>query len=331
MEYYPFKFLGGHVDLGEETEVELVEGHFIKKANEVQLKYIKTGIELIGEGFLGDSLLKEQLRLIHEGKPIIEGNGNTKYVELERNDWEYLVVECRDNKRVQVDYDLQLTLLLSKLSNMRFIFDFSITPNQEFNNSSNYPFAPYNFGRSGEITDQFANEHAFIPFPKVSLTKRDITEIKDIFTLIKKFKRDDTQNEYLKKALLDIRNLPRLPYYSPLRYLFVFSIIECLLVNQNRPISKQLSSKIKYINNRYEEPLDISLYFTNNDTKIETLIEKLYSYRSDIAHGDFSDFDRELKVIGDNKKAYNFLYELLKKVVVYALKDPKLVKDLKDI
>lgn len=130
---------------------------------------------------------------------------------------------------------------------------------------------------------------------------------------------------------MDFRNIDQISESSPFYFLNLFSIIECLLVtnrNNSRSITHQLKTKFNLLNNRFSNYIDINTYFPGYS--FEIVIEKLYTYRSDIAHGDFSDFNNELQLILNKETATNFLFLLVKNLVKQSLVEPQLISDLKN-
>ena len=86
------------------------------------------------------------------------------------------------------------------------------------------------------------------------------------------------------------------------------------------------------INNRLETPIVVSNFFNGPDSlDLGTVIGKIYNYRSSIAHGDFLDFEKKLKIF--EKVTYYdvlmFLRIILKQTILFALKEPQLITDLK--
>jgi hypothetical protein len=57
----------------------------------------------------------------------------------------------------------------------------------------------------------------------------------------------------------------------------------------------------------------------------------LYQYRSDITHGNLPGFDGKLQEIKDTKILYEYLYDLVKKMILFFIENPELVNDLKTL
>ena len=109
-----------------------------------------------------------------------------------------------------------------------------------------------------------------------------------------------------------------IPQESPFRIVSIFSIIELLITTNpknvgEQSISRQLSNKIGFLYNNFFQNFSIDEYFKGSDSNsIYTIIDKLYSYRSDIAHGNIPKLEKELIIIQQNmENVLPFLNELL--------------------
>ena len=86
------------------------------------------------------------------------------------------------------------------------------------------------------------------------------------------------------------------------------------------------------LNNQFENPILVESYFKGPDTlTLGKVILTIYNYRSSIAHRDFLDFSEKLQILEAlrTENILNFVRTVLKKVIVYSLKNPKLIIDLK--
>lgn len=104
----------------------------------------------------------------------------------------------------------------------------------------------------------------------------------------------------------------------------------------------QLQRNLTFIHNRLSDGYSLGLNEFGK-MKAQTVISKLYSYRSTIAHGgtDTTDLDSLVKAHKANEAkpwaetgiqwAERFIRRLIKRVLVYALREPDIVLDLKGI
>ena len=165
---------------------------------------------------------------------------------------------------------------------------------------------------------------------------KDKIEIQKINLSLTAFELKSKDYEFVGKALDDFIALMDISINSPFKILGHFSILELLLTYRNNTshedsIYRQLQRKVSLLNNQFENKINFQKYFKGaNSNTIETIIGKLYKYRNNIAHGNNSDFKNELKLLKDKKNnILAFLRVLLKKILVYSIKNPRLIKDLK--
>ncbi len=65
------------------------------------------------------------------------------------------------------------------------------------------------------------------------------------------------------------------------------------------------------------------------DASEQKIWQKLYSYRSCLAHGKIPNFNKEFQILVDNRSILTFLKENIKELFKIALNDPEFVTDLK--
>ncbi len=163
------------------------------------------------------------------------------------------------------------------------------------------------------------------------LTQDLISTYSSVTDFFNKYPSDDTFPN-IKKALNDFISLNELSDDSPFKIVALFSILELLLTSKSdTSITKQLKSKINLVHNRMPEEIDISDFFNSqNPLRLDTAISKLYTYRSAIAHGNVSDFNKDLQILETNKSALSFLHNLTREVLAYSIREPKLISDLRE-
>ena len=141
----------------------------------------------------------------------------------------------------------------------------------------------------------------------------------------------------ISKALVDFVDIKDISERSSFKVLSYFSVLELLLTtyrprsSNDSSLSSQLRNKISLLNNQFKNKIDIKAYFKGSDTNtLETIIEKLYQYRNDIAHGNLSDFEKDLRILKNQKQMIiPFLHDLLKRILMFSLEQPQLISDLK--
>ncbi len=95
-------------------------------------------------------------------------------------------------------------------------------------------------------------------------------------------------------------------------------------------ITWQLCKKIPLLNHRLNPKIDFVSYFQcDHDAKEETIIERLYLKRSIIVHGNQESLEKKLQMISKGDEVA-FLRLLVRKIISYALKEPQLLRDLRE-
>ena len=138
---------------------------------------------------------------------------------------------------------------------------------------------------------------------------------------------------YIINALNIFRDIESVPYFSTLRVVGYFSIIESLITHALKllesldSITHQLCNKLSLIGKRAERPFEIEQHFGSH--KAETIWKKLYAYRSGIAHGTHQDFTSSLSILKNQEAVTKFLKEAVKSLLIYSLRDPEFINDLR--
>jgi len=176
----------------------------------------------------------------------------------------------------------------------------------------------------------------FARVPVLDFDSSVIQELNEIYTLLKKF--DGHKYEFISKALGDFLYSMDISEGSPFRFLSYFTIIEQLLTTSNskredyKSLRTQIITKVNLINNQLAKPIVPSKYLNvpNTDT-LETVMDKLYAYRNDIAHGNRPDYEKNLSILKRNErqKVLAFIRVITQAVLIFSIKQPQLVSDLK--
>lgn len=258
-----------------------------------------------------------------------QGAGKQLSYLKESKDWRYLLVEPNHK-----DF-----LLGEKLNQAFRISDFDIWVELwNVNISENRQLVP-RLGGSPLHCARFLTEGEEI----VISEECDVDRLVNIIQLRKNL--DEIKFPAITKALEMFRNNDT-NREGPLKDLSYFAIIESLLshapskTDSLDSISKQLKRNLILLNNRMDDHFNLGLVKFNT-AKAETIITRLYSYRSAIAHGGNTDTD--MQWFFDNKEGLDeegrfthkqqfiswYLRKIVQRVLVQALKEPQLVTDLK--
>ena len=169
----------------------------------------------------------------------------------------------------------------------------------------------------------------------INLEEKDIDELNQLYDIVKSFNSSGFETSFIGKALQDYRNILDIEYSSPFKIIALFSLIETLLTsnqkNNDTSINRQLQKKIVLVNNQLGNKINFFEYFKGPKSLTEeVIIEKLYYYRSKISHGDYYDFRNELQILIDHKTTYTFLNLLFKRILIFSMNNPRLIRDLKE-
>lgn len=186
----------------------------------------------------------------------------------------------------------------------------------------------------------YNDKNVIIPFrglePPNDFTELDKNEVIKYINLLNDFEEIKEGYPYIYKALQDYFLIREISDFSVFKVVSYIACLELLLVDNNqerlKSINSQLQSKLNLLNNQFEKPIIISDYIKGPDTlTLGKVIETIYNYRSSIAHGDFLDFKKKLQILESvsEKQILKFIKTVLKKVLIYSLSNPNLMRDLK--
>lgn len=289
----------------------LFDDYKFKKPTEEQLFFIRDKLN----SYLNTTWFKVNF---FENK-LVNKNKESSIIPIPKKEWNYWIIE---HSQEQMSKIFPLVLGLSKL-------DLTVV------------FEGVNIGIYGSLMKSPLVTINFFYDSRHRLEEKNISEdeikqIRQLNALITAFKSLNGY-DFIDKALDDFLRLKEISEASPFKILGYFSIFEHLLTTneaknvRENSLKHQLAKKLNLLNNLIAEKIDINQYFKGSDTNtFETIIEKLYQYRNDIAHGNRSDFEKDLKIFKNQKKEILvFLHHLLRLILIKALKEPQLIEDLK--
>jgi hypothetical protein len=325
MELKNFYFIGDRLEQTEETPFPLYDNFILTRPNPDQTNSIKGHIEGFQQAF---SIMIRANK--YEYKLIQNPDGSYAPKHLPENEWKYYIVEY---PKSNFPNNFELVLSLSKKSFsvlLKSIYHGLVTksgkelPGMGYNplKNVNYFHDDYNKGFISQYTSK-------------TIDKEDSKEFSYISKALLEFDKRKEEFPFIEKALKDYEKIAEISIHSPFKILSCFSIIELLLTTykskNETAISYQLEKKVNLLNNQFTEKIKIEDFFNGSDSNtIETVISKLYRYRNNIAHGNTSDFEKELKIFKhQQEKIYPFLNTLLKKILISTVESPQLISDLK--
>ena len=137
----------------------------------------------------------------------------------------------------------------------------------------------------------------------------------------------------IERTVSEIAQLKEIDQGSHLVVLGYFAMLEAMLTHLPKPsdpydsITRQIKNKLALLDNRWSPRIDYSPF---GGTKPEKVWEKMYSYRSAIAHGTKPDFGSDLRVLRGPDVVFSLVKETVKSIARFALLDPQLLQDLKN-
>lgn len=314
--------------------IAIMPNYFLQKADVDQINVLKqTWSKLPGNFFWLNS---------YEYDYGVLGNPNQKSIKLAPQDWKYWIIShdgyTSDNKKREIFFILECALLL--LQN-----DLEIGPLFFSQSGNNYKWNPRSF--YNYFLDYPAGGR-----PATQITHEEIQEIGTCHTSIGDFfkkmhtitvypqgKKISDANDYyqenfqhIEHAIRQFVDLKALPRYSGLTIIGLFSIIESLIThnpkqNAEDSLNHQIKTKIPLLRKKFQRTLEYKNYFVFTDEK--KLWGNLYDFRSKIVHEGNEDVGK-IKELKSLENVTDFLKETVKLLILFALKEPQFLTDLKE-
>jgi Apea-like HEPN len=289
--------------------VEIVSGHILRRATPEEIDRIKTilpGVAPRSRCYPG----------FHWECGLTLRESTRTYQALPQEEWRYYVIAFEGRDRMS---DLGDVLILAE-------------PELSLGFRVMKPFGPTIYpAHLFHTLEGYTHETDVGNWPFNRIELKHIQIWRELF---KVFEKHDHSVINLKYVTLKLRELNDMSHKSPLRFLGYFAVLESLLTHAPKPtdpydsITRQVKKKILLLNRRFEKPLDISRF---GSVGHESLWGKMYSYRSAIAHGGSTDFNKgELQALLSPEDALKLLAETTRAVARHALVEPQLVADLRE-
>lgn len=315
-----FAFIISHVQLDLASSIEIDERHALRRANDVEIVFIK-------------EILEKSSHFGQQGWPPYENtvlavpgeNSATTYErhDLPRAEWKYWVITFK-GQNDKIDIIGEVLLLLSTPLEIGFTVIshdfFGIPSTQGYSGYSLMPaimiarFTEFGqvWGKPGQVA---------------------IEELKSIPTLLGLYEKLDPEFNFIHTAMKNFSQLRIIPNRSELIIVGLFSIIESLITHAPRltesldSINHQISSKIALLRKLYERKIVPENYFLHASE--DGIWKKLYSYRSSVAHGTPVSFSGNLSVLKSRDSVVKFLENNIIEIIKLALKQPQFIFDLR--
>lgn len=318
-----FTFFSELLDLNS-REIEVIGGYFLKNANPEVVNQIKHGVRFF-DG-LHRSLNPWEYSCEEVTKPGIRG---AKFIKHDkRNEPKFLILEYSQD---EMPPELEIALRLSPLD-LHSVYSYSGIAEEGVVEVLTGYFARYADLEARLLLEEKQGSSDFY-VPKY-IEDVQIKTTRRIYQDLSRFDFEEGRFTFISESIKDFFELQTLLKKSKLKHLGLFIILEKLLTHNSKgtdqSITRQITRKVILANNRAEKPLDIVSSFRSTDTTTESkVLELLYGYRSKLAHGENPDFKDKLQILTSSDTVYNFMYQLVKAMLLQAIKEPQLILDLK--
>lgn len=318
------------IELNVDTEIEIGLNLRIRAATSEEQNVIKSFISAFG--------LSRILEVAYDGlykhvieKRLTEGKGHPK--KGLGQDFRYFVLEEMEKTGIYNPNYAKALFLSDKEFFIPFGFDLKDYPrggvSLKYSFDSELSAYTYFNDKNTNIIER-GSEFS------IEFTDEDKFQVLDNLTLLNEFEKKKEDYPYIKKALDDFFKMIEISNRSVFKIIQLFACIELLLLDGKlaKPKSSalQLESKLDLINNRIGNPVKVSEFIHVPDSiTVGKLIGITHEYKSSIAHGDFLDFEKKIQISNKISELDILILarKVLKSIIVFALKEPQLITDLK--
>ena len=304
-----FCFILDSIDISGELPLEIIPGHWFRKATHEEIDLIKRELST-----------HRILHLPYEYGPAESNNDRTTFRLLPPDEWKYYVISFNGSNVKLGDLGYAANLLRNDIS-IGYTFLYNI---------DNIPGPAGIVSHLPIITTFFVDRYPHVG-PLNPIKPSELLEITPNYNLITGL--DKTRYPNVSRAVSDFHQTKMITNRSVLKVLSYFSIIECLLTHNPRPIdtmdslTRQISTKMSLLSKQFQRELQYNLHFPSL-TDPEKVWRILYGYRSLVAHGGNADFKQQFAALQSTDNIRGFLIESLKLLLLYALKEPDFLADL---
>ena len=300
-DYSGFSHVLDSLNFSAQLPFQLIPDHWFRRAEPQEVKRIKKQLDVHS---YATSLYEYAVTQVDDNT--MQG------LPLPPDQWRYYVISYSPNNSKLRDIEHAANLLKNDIS------------------------LGYSFFASGiayheaQISTFFGDLHSSLQIPK-SITDEELGQISTNYSLITGL--DNTRYPNVSRAVADFHQTKAITDRFTLKVLSYFSIIECLLTHPPRPddrtdsITRQITSKMCLLSKRFQRELQYDSFFPNI-IEPEKVWNRLYSYRSLLAHGGDIDFQQKFSILISTDNIRSFLVETIKLLILYALKEPEFLADL---
>lgn len=308
-----FCFILNPLEVVGNAPIEIIPNHWLQKADSEQIDLIREKIfRHYAHNFPLPAYEYTWLAEEKDGK----GGSSRKSQALSPDKWRYWVV-AYDGPNTQIR-SLQFAVNLLQV-------DLDLGFNFVYRQEGQGPGII-----SGGMTD-FSFLQSHLSFTGDGSLKVTTNEIKSVNGYFQSIKACEKEHPHIHKAVNEFFQLKSLPRNSGMVVLGSFAVIESLVAHDPKEdfdsLNHQISAKMLLLSKRFERQLDYDGHF--GQLAWEAVWKKLYAYRSALAHGTPADFKTKFQILKDPSNALNFLKEAAKLTLLFAMKEPEFLADLK--
>ena len=310
-DYSGFSHVLDSLNVVAQLPFQLIPDHWFRRAEPQEVERIKKELTVHPEA---DLAYEYTFTKSKDGR--IQGH------QMQPAQWRYYVISYSPDKHKMTDIEYAADLLKN-----------DITLGYSFSKSG-ILYNPFQISTFFHDPAQLIPEHQFYdPTEKTprAITDEDLAQITATYGLITDL--DKTLYPNVSRAFADFHQTKAISKTVTLKVLSYFSIIECLLTHPPRPddrtdsITRQITSKMCLLSKRFQRELQYDSFFPNI-IEPEKVWNRLYSYRSLLAHGGDIDFQQKFSILISTDNIRSFLVETIKLLILYALKEPEFLADL---
>jgi len=225
-----------------------------------------------------------------------------KLTNLPQNDWRYFVIELQNmsGQNLLQKSPIDLLRVAADLTNAELKFDIELLDPRIVNIRHN-------------SLHKITNGLKFLIFDHYVYSEKDLEDLRTVYTAVSKY---FMSNEFLSRSLTFFNLLQDVPSYLNFVNLNYFSILEMLVTIKSNTEKPSITEQLKYKTQKILELEGFSLSFGDSFevTSNNNVWNKLYEYRSCLAHGSHADFGHGLKKLKSEENVHSFLKDLLKKL-----------------
>lgn len=306
----PFVFgVLNRLDVILDGEVELLPGHFFRRATPAEAVRFRDGFRSMGPRI--DPELVYENRMI----PLTSQSGQAfDYGPLLEPEWKYYVIEARDRSTL-VNEGIQAIERAAMLSRVELKAPLHLYPGGGSAWLSRRSVDPF------EVPGMWTPEGELFNLDTVHTIQAIHGRLVDV----------EARHEDIKRVIAMLRALDGIAPDQSLYLLGLFAILEALMTHNPHgrydALTHQIKNKMRLLEERFDErPTTLAFVGLSPDD----LWPKLYKLRSVIAHGGTLRFTDDFRHLRGLSEVSHFLRASVKALLRYALVEPRLVLHLRD-